>query len=73
MSLSASQIESLLRIGANVDLSKSTQKYLLAELQQFARIASSREGNLIVSTNGLLNSDLEQLARIGRNYITFVI
>ncbi|MDC4527662.1 hypothetical protein OHV52_17550 [Acinetobacter baumannii] len=73
MSLSASQIESLLRIGANVDLSKSTQKYLLAELQQFARITSSREGNLIVSTNGLLNSDLEQLARIGRNYITFVI
>lgn len=73
MSLSASQIESLLRIGANVDLSKSTQKYLLEELQQFARIASSREGHLIVSTNGLLSSDLEQLARFGRNYITFII
>jgi len=73
VSLLASQIESLLRIGANVDLSKSTQKYLLEELQQFARNASSPEGHLIVSTNGLLNSDLEQLARIGRNYITFVI
>ncbi|MEQ1161491.1 hypothetical protein ABLT50_12190 [Acinetobacter calcoaceticus] len=73
MSVPASQIESLLRIGANVDLSRSTQKYLPTELEQFARIASSRKGHLIISSNGLLSSDLEQLARIGRNYITFVI
>ncbi|NIE95572.1 hypothetical protein F3J02_03585 [Acinetobacter sp. Tr-809] len=73
MSLLPSQIESLLRIGANVDLSKSEMKYLSTQLEQFARIASSREAQLIISAKGLLSTQLEQLARIGRNHITIVV
>lgn len=73
MLLLASQIESLLSIGANIDLSKSENFYLCSQLEQFARIASSREAHLTISAKGLLSFQLEQLARVGKKYITIVV
>ncbi|MFN3072312.1 hypothetical protein ACK1JC_01675 [Acinetobacter sp. TY2] len=73
MTLLSSQVESLLRIGANVDLSKTESRYLSSQLEQFARIASSNEAHLTISAKGLLSSQLEQLARVGKKYITIVV
>lgn len=73
MLLLASQIESLLSIGANIDLSKSENIYLCSQLEQFARVASSRDAHLTISAKGLLGSQLEGLAMIGRNHITIVV
>lgn len=73
MSLLSGQVESLLRIGANVDLSKTESRYLNSQLEQFARIASSREAHLTISAKGLLGAQLEQIARVGRNHITIVV
>lgn len=73
MTLLSGQVESLLRIGANVDLSKTESRYLSSQLEQFARIASSREVHLTISAKGLLSSQLEQIAMIGKKYITIVV
>ncbi|HIF9440032.1 hypothetical protein [Photobacterium damselae] len=62
-------IESLARIGANIEIN-SEINLLPQTLESIVRICVANGGHVTISAQGKLPQTLENLARIGRNNLT---
>ncbi|ENO1858639.1 hypothetical protein ACA877_003294 [Vibrio alginolyticus] len=72
MSLLASQVEQIARIGANIEIT-SDSGYLGTQIEQIIRIAVRAGAHVKVHASGYLGTQLEQFARIGGSNVTIVV
>lgn len=62
-------LETLARLGANIDL--SNYSYLPQTLETLVRLAEGSGGHVTIDASKCLPATLETLARIGREHVTF--
>lgn len=70
---SITDITQILRIGGNLDLSRSGLNISISDIHQLARVANANGAHLTIHGKGISVSDLHQLARIGRANVTIVL